>query len=203
MSRLPRVSPSMVVALVAVVIASVGSAVAATLITGSQIKDRSITAIDVRKNTLGGAEINELKLGVVPRAANAATVGGRAFRQFSASANTGIGNVIFSDAKTGLRVRVASNGGPQLENFNTSLALNVHGITTLGEGQTNHDGFLGRVSRTIAPGNSTFFSLSTINPSFYDLLVTRGDTSVRSIHLTCAVVSVVPVDARLVCQAFG
>lgn len=203
MSRLPRVSPAMIVALVAVVVASVGSAVAATLITGSQIKDRSITAIDVRKNTLGGAEINESKLGVVPRAANAATVGGRAFRQFSASANTGIGNVIFTDARMGLRVRVAANGGPQLENFNTSLVLNVQGITTLGEGTASHDNFLGRVSRLIMPGTSTFFALSTIDPTFYDLLVTRGDTAARSIHLTCAIVSVVPSDARLVCQGFG
>jgi hypothetical protein len=52
-----KISPSLVVSTAAVVIASAGSATAATLITGKQIKDGTITSRDVRNRSLTGADI--------------------------------------------------------------------------------------------------------------------------------------------------
>ncbi|WP_157592179.1 hypothetical protein [Solirubrobacter soli] len=56
-SRL-RPSPSMVVACAAVVLACGGSAAAATLITGAQIKDGSLTGADVRDGSLTRADLS-------------------------------------------------------------------------------------------------------------------------------------------------
>src|SRR4051794_29077026 len=49
MNRIRRVSPSMLIALVAIVMATTGSAVAASLITSKQIKDGSIEVKDLSK----------------------------------------------------------------------------------------------------------------------------------------------------------
>ena len=66
-------SPSMVVALIALVIAMSGSAyaVGASTINGSQLQNRSVAAIKMEKQTLTGTEINKAKLGQVPSAASA------------------------------------------------------------------------------------------------------------------------------------
>jgi hypothetical protein len=62
----------MAVALLALVVAlGTSGAVAATLITGKQVKNRSLTGADLKKNTLGGTEVNEAKLAKVPAAARA------------------------------------------------------------------------------------------------------------------------------------
>ncbi|HSI80447.1 MAG TPA: hypothetical protein VK919_07340 [Solirubrobacterales bacterium] len=45
------------------------------------------------------------------------------------------------------------------------------------------------MSRTIAPGESTRFTLSTIAPGFVDLLVSRVDASGVSLRLSCALTS--------------
>jgi hypothetical protein len=67
-----RLRYSNVVATLALFVALGGSAVAVTnAIRGKEIKKRSIPANRVKKNTLGGSEIDELKLGEVPRAAAA------------------------------------------------------------------------------------------------------------------------------------
>jgi hypothetical protein len=55
-SRL-RPSPSMVVACTAVVLACGGSAAAATLITGAQIKDSSLTGADIRDGSLTRSDL--------------------------------------------------------------------------------------------------------------------------------------------------
>lgn len=52
-----RVSPSLIVASLALVVASSGSAVAAALITGAQIKNESVTGVDIKNKSLG---LNEL-----------------------------------------------------------------------------------------------------------------------------------------------
>jgi hypothetical protein len=72
-----RPSPAMVVALIALVGAFGGSAIAdeavqvSKLIKGSKIKKRSLPGNRLKKNTLGGTEINESRVGKVPSATNA------------------------------------------------------------------------------------------------------------------------------------
>jgi hypothetical protein len=53
---IPRPSPALVLSLVAIVIAGAGSATAAHLITGRQIRDSSITGRDVRNRSLTPAD---------------------------------------------------------------------------------------------------------------------------------------------------
>src|SRR4051812_45095271 len=52
-----RPSPALVVAVVACVIACAGSATAATLITGAQIRNGSLTSADVRDHALRGRDV--------------------------------------------------------------------------------------------------------------------------------------------------
>ena len=65
-----------VMATVAVFIALGGSSYAALKVTGKDVKDRSLTYRDLKRNTIGGSRIKESRLGVVPRANNARRVGG-------------------------------------------------------------------------------------------------------------------------------
>lgn len=59
-----RPSPAMLVAVIALVVALAGGAVGATLITGDQIKDRSITRKDVKNASLTGTQIKDGTLGM-------------------------------------------------------------------------------------------------------------------------------------------
>ncbi len=65
-----------VMATLAVFIALGGSSYAALKVTGNNVKDRSLTYRDLKRNTLGGSRIKESRLGVVPRANNSRRVGG-------------------------------------------------------------------------------------------------------------------------------
>lgn len=56
MSRFRLPSPSLAVAVVAIVVASTGSAVGASLITGKQVKDSSITGADIKNKSLSSAD---------------------------------------------------------------------------------------------------------------------------------------------------
>src|SRR6266849_2879566 len=68
-------------ATVAVLVALGGSSYAALTINGAQLKNRSVRAIKIARNTLGGTEIRESALGKVPRARNADRLGGIAAAQ--------------------------------------------------------------------------------------------------------------------------
>lgn len=57
-----RPSPSMVVALAALVVAMTGSAMAGSLITGGQIKNGSITGYDIKPGSITGAQIKDKSL---------------------------------------------------------------------------------------------------------------------------------------------
>ena len=65
-----------VMATLAVFIALGGSSYAVATLSGSQLKNRSVRAVKVARNTLSGREIREARLGQVPRANNANKVGG-------------------------------------------------------------------------------------------------------------------------------
>ena len=77
MSRLRQnLTYANVMATLAVFIALGGSSYAALKVTGKNVKDRSLTYRDLKRNTLGGSRIKESRLGVVPRANNSRRVGG-------------------------------------------------------------------------------------------------------------------------------
>jgi hypothetical protein len=74
--RLKHLSYANVMSTLAVFIALGGSSYAAYSINGNAIKNRSITGLKLRHNTLTGTQIRESSLATVPRARNAARVGG-------------------------------------------------------------------------------------------------------------------------------
>ena len=65
-----------VMSTVAVFVALGGSSYAALTISGRDVKNNSLTYRDLKRNTLGGSRVKESRLGTVPRARNAARVGG-------------------------------------------------------------------------------------------------------------------------------
>lgn len=65
-----------VMSTIAVFIALGGSSYAAYSINGRSIEDRSVTGRKIQHNSLTGVQIRESKLGTVPRARNAAQLGG-------------------------------------------------------------------------------------------------------------------------------
>ena len=85
----PRISYANVVSTLALILALGGVSYAAVKINGKTIKDRTVGAKKIKKNSLTGTEINELKLGKVPSAANADTVGGQAPTSYKLSCPQG------------------------------------------------------------------------------------------------------------------
>ncbi len=71
-----RLTYANVMATLAVFIALGGSSYAALSVTGRDVKDRSLTYRDLKRNTLGGSRIKESRLAPVPRAWNAARLSG-------------------------------------------------------------------------------------------------------------------------------
>ena len=71
-----RLTYANVMSTLAVFIALGGSSYAAFAVDGSAIKNRSIAGKKLRHNTLSGAQIRESRLGRVPRAKTADTLGG-------------------------------------------------------------------------------------------------------------------------------
>ncbi|MDX6512087.1 MAG: hypothetical protein QOE36_1591 [Gaiellaceae bacterium] len=67
----PRLSYANVTATLALVLAVAGTSYAATQINGKNLKNRSVAAKKLKKNTLTGTEIKESKLGTVPHATQA------------------------------------------------------------------------------------------------------------------------------------
>jgi hypothetical protein len=101
--QLPRPSPALVIALLALFVSLGGTGYAAlrvtgknianNSITGQDVKTRSLSGSDVKRNTLTGAQIRESSLAKVPnaeRADNAASLGGSAAATYAkTSALTG------------------------------------------------------------------------------------------------------------------
>jgi hypothetical protein len=92
--RSRRVTPSLVVAVLALFVGLGGGAFAASTINGSHLKNRSVAGKKLKKNTVTGTEVNESKLGSVPladkatladTATDANTVGGKAPSAFVGS----------------------------------------------------------------------------------------------------------------------
>ncbi len=105
-----RPSASMVVALVALFAALGGTGYAAATLSGRDIQRRSIPANRVVPNALGGGQINESKLGVVPAATESLTA------QTAASATT---------AATATRADTAENATNAQNAVNSQNAVNA------------------------------------------------------------------------------
>jgi hypothetical protein len=87
-SKLRLPSAATLVALLALVIATVGTGIAASGgFSGKAIKKRSQPGNRLKKDTVTGKEVKESKLGQVPKAANALTLQGNQPTAFAASAN--------------------------------------------------------------------------------------------------------------------
>jgi hypothetical protein len=71
-----HVSPSMAVALLALFVALSGTGYAAVKLNGRDFKKGSIPGNRLTKNSVGGRQVNEARLGTVPRARNADTLAG-------------------------------------------------------------------------------------------------------------------------------
>jgi hypothetical protein len=82
-----RLTYSNVVATLALFVALGGTGYAAATITSSDIKNRTIKGGDVKKNALGGTEINESKLRTVPNARRAQTAAGADISKNAETAN--------------------------------------------------------------------------------------------------------------------
>lgn len=65
-----------VMATLAVFIALGGTSYAALTVTGRNVRNGSLTARDIKRNTLGGSRVKESRLGTVPRAGNALRLNG-------------------------------------------------------------------------------------------------------------------------------
>jgi hypothetical protein len=94
----PRLSYANVASTLALVLALGGVSYAAVTINGKNIKNRTVGAAKIKKNSLTGTEINKVKLGKVPSAAiadnaghatNADSVGGQAPSSFKLSCPQG------------------------------------------------------------------------------------------------------------------
>jgi hypothetical protein len=103
----PRRHPpaAAIIALLALVMTSVGTGIAAHKLSGSAIKKRSEPGNRLRKNTLTGKEVKEASLKQVPKAADALTLQGRQppdfvsadkLKRFSVSLNFGESKTLLS-----------------------------------------------------------------------------------------------------------
>jgi hypothetical protein len=102
----PRITYANVASTLALVIALGGVSYAAGKINGNSLKDRTVGAKKIKKNVLGGTEINEGKLGRVPLAGaalNADTVGGQGPQSFKLTCPQGTTAVIGQCFETELR----------------------------------------------------------------------------------------------------
>ena len=93
-----RITPSLVLSIIAVLIAIGGTSYAAVKINGKNIKPNTVAGKALKKNTLTGKQINENKLGIVPKAkaadtaataesaVNAETVGGKTAAELASPA---------------------------------------------------------------------------------------------------------------------
>lgn len=153
----PRLSYANVVATLALFIALGGGAYASGLLSGTNLRDRSVPAAKVRRNALTGVEIREASLGSVPLAdvaQNAARFGGQGPRAFERTGRLTFGNTaegadarVLSWDALGLDVRTAPGVGSVLLRNTGSAALRY----VVGDGP----------SATLAPGGEATASVSS------------------------------------------
>lgn len=92
-----------VMSTVAVFVAIGGSSYAALTITGSDVKNGSLTYRDVKRNSLGGSRIKESRLSTVPRARNALRLNGVTAARLLVRCPEGTVPTVDTCAETGVR----------------------------------------------------------------------------------------------------
>ena len=192
MRKLHHPSPSMIVALIALMIALGGSAFAATSgsINGSRLTDRSVAGTKLVKNTLGGTEINEKTLGQVPAAKNASTLahlpatafvqgGGETFAHSIAIAKNTSEAPAFDIPQIG-KVSLGCDGSGQiisnLANGTGQPALVK--TTFVGDSSTFNNGY------TAGPGSGVLSNLNGATGSVHVLMVWPVPTPTHSADFT-------------------
>lgn len=125
-----RPTPAMGVALLALVVALGGSAYAVSGVDGRSLVNRSVPAAKVKRNALGGAEINEARLERVPRAAAAlrADTATSATTAMSAAVATSAGN---AEKLGGLVPSVFAHGDVQILQAGLAVPAATTGRTLL------------------------------------------------------------------------
>ena len=127
----PRFTYANVVASIALFVALGGTSLAAFHLTSSDIRDRSIRGIDVRRNSLTGSEIAESTLGPVPRAitADVSASSHRADTAVSASTAASAGRANSADTAD-LSANALQLGGLGSSRYATTDARSVTLVTT-------------------------------------------------------------------------
>jgi hypothetical protein len=127
-----HISPSMVVALIALAIALGGTAYAATQINGAQIKNGTITGKKLKKHTLTGTQVNVAKLGKVPSAASAdhASTAGSASTAANATTLGGVGASEFVQGGG----QIYTNGATEPESTSDKNVMTIPGLGVLSMG---------------------------------------------------------------------
>jgi hypothetical protein len=85
-------------------------------VTGADVRNNGLTGADVRDNALTGADVNESRLGRVPQAGNAVTVGGNVVTHVRAFKAEGPGPAVlaFDSADLDVELRCSGTGAVDL-----------------------------------------------------------------------------------------
>ncbi|HEY0632585.1 MAG TPA: hypothetical protein VGC98_11060 [Thermoleophilaceae bacterium] len=169
----------------ALVLALGGVSYAAVTINGKNIKNRTVGAAKIKKNSLTGTEINELKLGKVPSAAladnatNASTVGGQQASSFKLSCPQGLTLAIGQCFETSLRtaanfsdaVKTCGAVGRRVPTFGELESARQNNVA-VGDGMNNYE-----LSSTIGADSPN--NVLAIDPAGNRLAVTYTDATKR------------------------
>jgi hypothetical protein len=136
----------MFVALLALAIALGGTAYAAGLINGSQLKDRSVAAVKIKKHTLTGTEINVSKLGTVPNAAHAADA-------VNAITATNAGTALHADSATTSTTAQTATTATNATHATNADALGGLGPSSFVQGSAKEFGIAMSEAPNTAPQN--------------------------------------------------
>jgi hypothetical protein len=165
-----RPSASMVISLLALVVAMSGTAVAATsLVNGDKLIRRgTLSGNRLRKHTLTGTQINLKKLGTVPSAQSANTAGSAGYASHAGSADTATSATNATHAASASSAdNAASLGGRPASSFlTTGSRVGTNGIARVGDAS--------------GPGAEvTLFSQGPFTVTMTCTRASNGDTSLK------------------------
>ena len=188
--RFPGLSYANVMSTVAVVLAMSGTAVAATQISGSTIKDRTIGHKKLVLNTVTGAEVNERTLSRVPNAdkldgkdSSAYVQGSRVSVLHAARSlqgdNTQTISVLSLPGLGTLGVTCVTTGDHFEWIFTNTSGVTVHG-SAVTDDMTEHAGLHWATIAGSGPGTTMYFDHNNSQgfddaPFFTQLLLKTGD----------------------------
>lgn len=189
-----RPSPAIVVAVVALVAALAGTAVAGPDAGTSAINKKKVKKIVTKQIKKLAPDLSVASAENADQAANASALGGQPPSAFEhagritrgiVSSSSPVGTRILRDPRTGADVRMAAvDGRIQIINTSASRRMTVAGVATSGSGNPVDDQF-----SDLAPGGNASFGYPAAATSYLDLVMTLGGPSAsetRFSHLTCS-----------------